>query len=780
MQRKLLLALFFLSGISALIYEVCWVRQATLTFGVSIYAYSAVLTAYMGGMAIGGYLIGRRADRSAHPLHLFVWLQIGLAVLGTATPFALGGLTTLYAAGVQALSPSPAILTALRLGMSLLALAPPAICIGASLPVMSRVVVRRDGRVGQAIGQLYAANTLGSVLGCALTAIFFIRLLGLRETIFLAAGINLAVAGLAWWLARRGAETQLEPAPVPARPSRKRMPTRPPGPLARARAGERLTMPAPSPAALRFVLWAYALSGFVALGYEVVWARIISLHTVGAIYSFSIMLTVFLSGLLVGSLIGTWWVQRRRATVFHFGSLELGIGGLAIVALFAFAQLPKIRLEDIFPTYSVGAEMAVEGLLSFVTLFPVTVLIGAAFPVVTSLYTAEQSAEVGLKMAYVTALNTAGSILGSLLAGFVIVPALGLRNSALALAALNLGIGMAAVWLYGPARRSYQLAASSVLPTVLVTALLLPPPVYLGYWQDTAPYLIFYKEGVETTVAVFNASDNNPKFSSVNGRVEVPTDVLSMRAFYLLGHLPPILRPDARNALMLSFGNGIASGALASHQIPSIDVVELSPEMVEAAQMYAQENRDVLHYPGLRVHVEDARNYLLQTNQQYDIITTDATHPSNSSSWTLFTTEFYRQVKQHLASGGVFLQWVPLHSMAIADYQSILRTFQSVFPNATLWYTGGSHTLLLVTPDELTDASLDRMLQAAGDNPALQQDLGGPPQISRYWIMTSEQLREFAGQGSLVQDNSAFFLPINAEMDRLIEIIQSAAIRAQH
>ncbi len=770
MQRKLLLALFFLSGISALIYEVCWVRQATLTFGVSIFAYSAVLTAYMGGMAIGGYLIGRRADRSAHPLHLFAWLQIGLAVLGTATPFALSGLTTLYAAGVQALSPSPAILTALRLGMSLLALAPPAICIGATLPVMSRVYARRDGQVGQAVGQLYAANTLGSVLGCALAAIIFIRLLGLRETIFLAAGINLVVAGLAWWLARRGAETQPEPLPSPAHSSRKRMPTRP----------ERLAVPTPSPAALRFVLWAYALSGFAALGYEVVWARIISLHTVGAIYSFSIMLTVFLSGLLVGSLIGTWWVQRRRATVFHFGSLELGIGGLAIVALFAFAQLPKIRLEDLFPTYSVGAEMAVEGLLSFVTLFPVTVLIGATFPVVTSLYTAEQSAEVGLKIAYVTALNTAGSILGSLLTGFVIVPALGLRNSALALAALNLGIGLVAVWLYGPAQRSYQWAASGVLPAVLVTALLLPPPVYLGYWQDTAPYLVFYKEGVETTVAVFSASADNPKFSSVNGRVEVPTDVLSMRAFYLLGHLTPILRPDARNALMLSFGNGIASGALASHRIPSVEVVELSPEMVEAAQMYGQENRDVLHYPGLRVHIEDARNFLLQTNQQYDIITTDATHPSNSSSWTLFTTEFYRQVKQHIAANGVFLQWVPLHSMAIADYQSILRTFQSVFPNATLWYTGGSHTLLLATPDELTDASLGRMLQVAADNPTLQQDLGGPAQISRYWIMTSEQVREFAGQGSLVQDNSAFFLPINAEMDRLIEMIQSAAVRAQH
>ena len=781
MQRKLLLALFFLSGISALIYEVCWVRQATLTFGVSIYAYSAVLTAYMGGMAIGGYLIGRQADRTAHPLHLFAWLQIGLAVLGAATPFALSGLTTLYAAGVQALTPSPATLTALRLGMSLLALAPPALCIGATLPVMSRVYARRDGQVGLNIGQLYAANTLGSVLGCALTAIFLIRLLGLHETIFLAAFINLSAAGLAWWLARRGAETQLEPAPISSRLSRKRMPARPerlaPRPVLADRPGGGL--PAPTPAALRFVLWAYALSGFVALGYEVVWARIISLHTVGAIYSFSIMLTVFLSGLLVGSLIGTWWVQRRRATVFHFGSLELGIGGLAILALFTFAQLPKIRLEDFFPDYSVAAEMSVEGLLSFITLFPVTVLIGAVFPVVTSLYTAEQSDGVGLKIAYVTALNTAGSILGSLLVGFVIVPALGLRNSALALAALNLGIGLAAVWFFGPARRSSQWAASSLLPAVLATTLLLPPPVYLGYWQDTAPYLIFYKEGVETTVAVFNASADNPKFSSVNGRVEVPTDVLSMRAFYLLGHLPPTLRPDARQALMLSFGNGIASGALASHQIPSIDVVELSPEMVEAAQMYGEENRHILQYPGLRVHVEDARNFLLQTNQRYGIITTDATHPSNSSSWTLFTTEFYRQVKQHLAADGVFLQWVPLHSMAIADYQSILRTFQGVFPNATLWYTGGSHTLLLATPEELTDAYLDQMLQAAAGDPALRQDLGSPQQISRYWIMTSEQLREFAGQGNPVQDNNAYFLPINAEMDRLIQIIQSAAIRAR-
>ena len=686
------------------------------------------------------------------------------------------------------------MLTALRLGISLLVLAPPAVCIGASLPVMSRAYARSSGRIGHDVGRLYAANTLGSVLGCLLAGLLLIRLWGLRETVLLASAINLLVAAAAWRLAGRAlAATNPHSAfriPQSVQPAwarrRERAATNPQSPFripqsvqpARARRRERAATPTLTPAALRFLLWAYALSGFAALGYEVVWARMISLHTLGAIYSFSIMLAVFLSGLVVGSLLSTWWVRRRRATLAHFGGLELGIGLLAVLVLFAFAQLPRLRLEDLFDAYSVPAEMAFEGLLSFVTLFPVTVLIGAVFPVVSSLYTAEQTAEVGSKVARFTALNTAGSIAGSLLAGFLIVPALGLQRSALLLAALNLGIGFAALWLVAPAQRRLRLAAAAVLVVAVGAALLLPPPRYLGYWQEAAGQLEFYKEGVETTVAVFAPSSTNPKFSTVNGRVEVPTDALSLRAFHLLGHLPPLLRPGAQSGLMLSFGNGIATGALSTHQIPSIEVVELAPEMVQAAQVYAEENRQVLQYPGLRIHVEDARNFLLQTDRHYDLITTDATHPSNSCSWTLFTAEFYAQVEQHLAPGGVFLQWVPLHSMAIADYLAILRTFQSVFPTATLWYTGGSHTLLLATPEPLTRDDVMERFQAAQGDPAVLEDLGTPDQIARYWIMNGDQLRQFAGPGPLVRDDDAFFLPINAETQTLVQVIQLAAARA--
>ena len=264
----------------------------------------------------------------------------------------------------------------------------------------------------------------------------------------------------------------------------------------------------------------------------------------------------------------------------------------------------------------------------------------------------------------------------------------------------------------------------------------------------------------------------------MNGRVEVPTDVLSMRAFHLLGHLPPLLNPDAQNALMLSFGNGIATGAMSTHEIQSIEVVELAPSMIDAAQLYAPENRNVLEYPGLAIQIEDARNFLLQTDQTYDLITTDATHPSNTSSWALFTTEFYDQVHQHLAPDGIFLEWVPVHSLAIADYLSVLRTFQNEFPNATLWYTGGSHTLLLATPEPLTRTSHAELRPDTVNNPAVIQDLGRPGQISRHLIMDSEQFREFAGEGRLVKDNDAFFLPINDETSELIQIIQVSAIRA--
>jgi spermidine synthase len=748
MRRVCLLVFFFLSGLSALVYQIAWVRQASLTFGVSIYAYSAVVTAFMIGLALGSYSMGRWIDDRKRPLRIYAYVEIGVAALAALSPFVLTSLNGLYAAVSHTFQPSLGWLTLLRLVLSILVLTPATFLIGATLPLMSRIYATHVGRVGSDVGRLYLVNTAGGALGCLLAGIVLIRLLGLNETIFVGAGLNVLVAlgalSLAWYDA---AQARQQLAPILDQASAE----------ATASERDRRAAPAPtalSPGALRYVAIGYAFSGFAALGYEVVWARILYIHTLHAVYSFSLMLAVFLSGMAAGSAFGTRWLRRHRATLGQFGAIQLAIGVLAFVVLFLFARLPSLHIDELLGGYSIEYELAI----SVITLFPPTFLMGLLFPLVSSLYTREQIRDVGLRIGTVNALNTLGTIIGSLSAGFLLIPFLGLRNTTLLLAGVNLALGCGALWFTAWNRPRLRWATVPVLSLPLVAASIVPPGIYLGAYEEDAEYLVFYREGVEATVAVLEMPERDFKVSFVNGRDEVPTDEVSMLAFRLLGHLPPLLRPQARNALVLSFGNGIATGTLDTHGIPLIDAVDLSPEMIEAARLYEKENYDVLNSPRLRLHIEDARNFLLQSDEQYDIITVDATHPLNASSWALFTREFYRLIRQRLAPGGVFMQWVPRHAIDEEDYRSIIRTAQRAFPHTTLWLTGGTHTFVVATPERLTMVRLDAALTAGAENSIVFDDLGPPPAIVRYLVMYEEDLGRYVRSGPVVTDNNAYFV----------------------
>ena len=768
MQRLSLLIIFLLSGMAALIHQVVWVRQATLIFGVSVYAYSAVLAAFMGGAAVGSIWLGKRADRVKSPLVIYAALQIGIAFLGALAPFILTLLMPLYATIAQWLAPGSAWITATRAYLAILALTPPSLLIGATLPFIARAFTRQAGRVGSDIGALYAADTLGAALGCGLAGLFLLRLVGVHQTAYVAAGLNVLAALGALWVAQRD-QTQPLPAdelprstPPKSTKKGKRPPDAPPLPAAQ-----------PSSFTTKFVLIAYALSGFIALGYEVVWARILAIFTLNAIFSFSIMLTTFLIGLTVGGWIGAWWTRRRRVTVMHFANLEIAVGLTALLTLFIFALVPnRITLETTVGVGSVTKIITFEFLMGFLTFFVPTTLLGMLFPVVTSLYTGETTGAVGAQIGRVYAFNTAGAILGSLLVGFVAIPLIGLQATAATLAVLNLIIGVVASWVSLAHSMQSRLIPQGGMALGIVLILLLPPGYYLGFRADPTEQMKYYGEGPETTVAVFDVPDQKFKVSFVNGRIEVPTDEISMRAFRLLGHLPALLKPEAKRALMLSFGNGIATGSLDTHNIPRIDAVDLSAEQFKAAELYWQENYNVLRSQRLHIFVEDGRNFLLQTPDQYDIITTDATHPVNASSWALFTKEFYERVAMHLTKDGVFMQWLPFHNLREADYQKIIRTFQAVFPNATLWYTGGSHTLLLATPYPLTQERLASSLSTlAGAETVVAADLGSPQAIQNYLVMDADKVRAYVGNGALVTDNDAFFLPYNGDNQRILQML---------
>jgi spermidine synthase len=443
-----------------------------------------------------------------------------------------------------------------------------------------------------------------------------------------------------------------------------------------------------------------------------------------------------------------------------FGGLQVAVGLLAVLSLFVFAKLPT--LQALFgTTETFGKLVASEFFSATITMFLPTLLMGATFPVAARLYA---GGAVGRRLGVLYGANTLGAMLGSLVAGFVLIPLLGLKLAALTLALISLLVGTAALFLSPPLPR---LRLGGALAVALIGALLLPPGIYLGFREGAIPELKFYREGADATVAVFEVANPPMKMSFVNGRNEVPTDKYSMQAFYMLGHLPPMLRPDARSALMVSFGNGIATGTMSRHGISRIHAVELVAEQLEAAKLYTAENHGVLDYPGLTITVEDGRNYLLRSNEQFDIITADATHPVNASSWALFTREFYTLVQQRMAPNGVFVQWLPFHDLAQSDYRDIIKTFGSVFPHTTLWYTGGSHTFLVATPEPLTRDQV-RAMAAQLDAQGFAGDLGGPQNVVNDFLMDEAAVARYTEGAHIVTDDRAFFMP-SKDYDAIVQ-----------
>jgi spermidine synthase len=820
-QTGLVLAIFFVSGASGLIYEVAWFRLLSLSFGVSVYAASAVLTAFMGGLALGSWVFGKitahwqqndpskRRSTAASLLRLFALIEIGVALFAFATPPLFAGLTSLYVWIAREARPDPFVYNAVRTALATLALVPPTFLMGGTLPVLAHLLAAQEQDRGQRLGLLYAINTFGGVLGALTAGLLLIPSLGVNGSLYLGGALDLAIAGLSFWLARHWQTERDVPAPVaPPAPSQPAPQSRRTTRTASARAsggrtivttnismrlahngavpGLQIQSAVNRSASIlkptQLALIGYALSGFAALGYQVVWTRTLAIFSLNAVYSFTIMLVTFLIGLAAGSAWMGRRIDRHPQPLALFGWLQIGIGMCAVIALYAFARMPTL-LDMFTARTSFLASLWAEFFAAAVIMIVPTLLMGAVFPVVARLYTAPSPTDasvatvpdqkgVGSRIGRLYALNTVGATLGACTAGFVFIPLIGLQRSSLLLVALNLIIGAVAVLMASPASGE-RLRLAGVAGATMLAVALLPPGVYLGFREGVIPELVYYREGVDATVAVFKVKYPPLKMSFVNGRSEVPTDKHSMRAFHLLGHLPALIRPDAHNALMISFGNGIASGAMATHPIPRIHAVELVAEQVEAARLYEVENRGVLDRSGFQITIEDGRNYLLRSTERYDIITADATHPINSSSWALFTQEFYTMVRDHLADNGVFIQWLPFHDLSERDYRDIIHTFQSVFPHTTLWYTGATHSFLVATPYPLTRdqiLALDAQLRGS----AAGADLGDSRLLAADLIMHADEVAAFAAHGRIVHDDRAFFIPA-MDRDRILAALEPYA-----
>jgi spermidine synthase len=688
-------ACFFFSGATSLVFEVLWSCQFVTVFGNSSYAVSVVLCAYMTGLGLGGLIGGKIADRITRRMTAFGAVQVAVAGWALAMPLLLAWFRVLTPT-LAALSPESLLVSTLtRFGLSFAVLAVPCFLMGTTLPLLVRAVTNSDRFISRRIGALYCWNTLGAAFGCLAAGFWMLDTLGLRLTNLLAVSVNILV-GLAAFALSKPLSSATGPMPAAAPQSK---PTSQPAEL---EPGEQVHAPSLLLLGIAFV------NGLAGLTCEVLWFRYLAFLIFNrAAYMSSMILCIYLLGLGLGGLVYSLLARRIQFSIKALWVIQVL---LAISVLVMFVVGAMIFAAG--PPSSLG----VEGMALVTVLLP-TVLMGMAFPLLCNLY-GRRVQKLGQRVGLLFAVNTAGTVLGSLLPIFVLVPLLGIQRSVLLASLLfgGMGLGLLA-WGVGSNRRYSAWVAGVYAGTVLLFLTVVPSNlcqrVFLATGFNLAKHtdILFYREGRTGTAIVTRDRVNHCKEVYINGTAEVPALYADQLCFKMLGDLGPMLHPNPDNVLMICFGGGIAAGATTClPEVKSLTIVDLESSVVEATSLLAEENNEVLQNPKIHVVIDDGRNYIMTARRKWPVIITDSTHPKAPDSWVLYSQEFYRQVRDHLTDDGVFVQWVPRHSLSTAEYKIILRTFQSVFPHASLWVTGGMdeqgqfvlYTLLVATPKPLS------------------------------------------------------------------------------
>jgi spermidine synthase len=716
-QAQIALALFLVSGFAALLYQVVWSRMLTLVFGNTVYATSATLAAYMGGLAIGSFAFGRFVDRwRGDPLRLYAVLEAGIGLFGLASPWLIDAVDG-FALDVQrATAASSAQTTAVRFGVAFLMLLVPTSLMGGTLPALSRwwSDLQDDAPLGSEVGQLYSVNTLGAFAGCTLTGFLLIRSLGVSSTLYLGAAVTLSVAAAAVLLSlRRGA---------------------PPGPSRAARAAARSAGRPPSepveeaPRRLRaFAFAAFAYTGFAALAMEVIWMRMLVFHLSSSTYAFSAMLGSFLFGLFAGSWIGARYPAPRESLARRYGVTLVLIGLSCVASLLVLTQLFS-RLDSAFEdlqSFTWGGAQVLKFAKSFAVMAVPTFLMGYAFPLALQLWAGGRD-RIGAHVGSLYAANTVGAIVGATSAAFLIIPGLGLTQGVKLISAGTVALGVGLLLLARPRPLAGTLLRASIVAAAAAGCALLPTgELILRRATEQWTELLFYQEGTGSTVKVFRDLQGVELLSIDGYRVAGSGDRLrpaNPEIQKALGHLPMLLHPGAKDVLVIGFGAGGTTRAIVSHGAPNVQVAEITPGVLAAAPLLRHVHGDVLAEPTVHLHLEDGRHFLRLTDTKYDVIAVDAIDPKHATNGNLYAYEFFDLCRRSLREDGLVALWLPHHLVSAPELAIIAASFHAVFPSASVWQTPHKSYLLLLGGPAPLSVSWSR-IQAGLQKRAVREDL---------------------------------------------------------
>lgn len=745
--RRTLLVLFTLSGVAGLIYQVVWVRQLTLVLGASTYAVTIVLAVFMAGLGLGAWLLGRVADRFDEDqlARSYILLEVGIGVYALLLPLMLRWAEGSYAAFCRYYGPSLALMNALRLAVAFLLLIVPTSLMGATLPVLSRYVVRRKARIPVDVSWLYGLNTIGALLGAVAAGYLLLPAMGIAATNALAVAVDFLVAAAFWGIHRLAASSPLVQSLTDGEGSV----------AVRRQPAQQLTWPETS------ILAAFGVSGFAAMLYEVTWTRTLSMILGTTTFSFTTMVATFLLGIALGSVMFTY--LRKLAsptTLLVWLQYVVVFSVLLTIPLFEILPMLYLSLEPVMGQSWFGVQWVRFLLASLVMLVP-TLALGVTFPAVTAIL-AEKTEILGHRLGKAYGFNTAGAVLGAVLGGLVGVPLLGLQNTIVLGAVLNFAAGslvaLSAVAKPVGARLVPVCCTSAGL--MIVVAFLNPwsprvlnsgvyiyadryqriidrvesatdqdlPISDMGTWEiwqaAMKQYeLLYYHPGRTATVAVMER-DDGVRFLSIDGKTDASTaQAHDMKTQVMLGQLPMLFHSEPDKVLVVGLGSGVTVGSVLTHDVRVVDCAELSGAVIEASEFFSHVNHQPLKDDRLHLIRRDARNVLLTSDVRYDAIVSQPSNPWISGQSNLFSLEWYRLVRNHLRQEGMLVQWFPAYHMSRRDVKVIMHTMRSVFPETTVWTSGAGGDLILIAKKG-TKLRIDyRRLLARASREAVRADL---------------------------------------------------------
>lgn len=774
-SNTLILVFFFLTGLTGLAYELVWIRLLILAFGSTQFAVTTVLVTFMAGLALGSVIFGRLIDRFENPLRVYAIIEILLGVYCILSPAVFQLVRKIYLylpTGHEAVT---AGFEPSQFALSFLALIIPTTLMGGTLPALVKYLASSSDRVGFHTAVPYSINTLGAVTGCLATGLFSLYVLGVKSTLYTAGVVDIIVGAIIYYTYAGARSGAVRHEAKDAKPS---------------------AASTASPALGYVVIGSFALSGFASLSYEVLWTRVFSLVIGSSVYAFTVMLATFLVGIGAGSIIFAPIVDKCKRPLFWFAVLEAVIGIVAIVSVFAYKELPFIfySMKGAFGE-QFWAFLFLQFLLCSAIMIIPTLCMGAIFPLVGRIYTRGLET-VARNIGEIYFFNTAGSIFGAFIAGFILIPFIGVQNGVVLTAAINIIICIALLFHSEVRKTASAVASAALVVSFIAVAFALPPwekiamtmglyvnPVVEGKVSDVRQgrikeELVYYKEGVNAVVTVRTEDGGNVVAYQANGKQEArSTGGEPTAAWAILGHLPLLMHQGTPSeALVIGLGSGITLGAMEHYPLKGFDVVELEPAVVEASTFFKAANNDAINDPRVRLHVTDGRTFLFTGKRKYDVIVSGVSDPWISGVSNLFTYEYFVGLRDKVADDGIVGLWFQNYRITPEELKVGIGTFAKAFPYVSVWfhYTDALD-LVVIGSKNPHSLDMDRLASVFTDsaNASAKKGLArininNPYDVLDLFLIGNVDLRAYIGEVRLNTDERPileFTLPKHMYMD---------------